>query len=336
LKDPAIIVIGASAGGISALSALVKDLPAEIAAAIYVVLHIPPHSPSHLHDILGRCTKLPVSAARDGDPIVAGEIVVAPADRHLMIERNNVRVTRGPKESRVRPAIDVLFRSAAASHGSRVIGVVLTGMLDDGTAGLWAIKDRGGVALIQSPETAEFSSMPESARRHVDVDGALPIEAMATELVRRVDNGVSNEPSSKVPGRMRVENLIAREGNGLEAGVMQIGEVSKYTCPECHGVLVKIEEGTIVRFRCHTGHAYSVRSLLEEVNEAIDTGLWATLRAIEERIMLLKQMQELATRSGALNAAAAAGEQADAASERVETLRKLVLDDKLFGHLPEG
>jgi two-component system chemotaxis response regulator CheB len=335
LSQPRIIVIGASAGGVPALSELVGGLPDDLDAAIFIVLHVPPHSPSRLQDILGRCTRLSVVAAEDGAPIRTGQLVVAQADRHLMIDEKVVRVTRGPKESRVRPAIDVLFRSAAAAHGPRVIGVVLTGTLDDGTAGLWAIKDRGGIALVQQPETAEFPSMPESAIRNVAVDGVLSVQDMAAELMRRVKAPPAPDGMRPVPERMRVENLIGREGNGLEAGSMELGNVSKYTCPECHGVLVQIEEGTIVRFRCHTGHAFSIKSLLADVNDAIDTGLWATLRAVEERIMLLDQMQELATKAGATAVADAAGLQAASARERVETLRALVLDDNLFGHLPE-
>src|SRR4051812_18931257 len=136
-----VVVIGASAGGIPALTTLVAGLPSDLAAAVYIVLHIPAQAPSRLHDVLAKHARLPVSAARDGDPIRAGHIVVAIADRHLMVDTEKIRVTRGPRESRVRPAVDVLFRSAAASFGPRVIGVVLTGTLDDGTAGLWAVKD---------------------------------------------------------------------------------------------------------------------------------------------------------------------------------------------------
>ncbi len=335
MAQPRIIVIGASAGGVPALCELVRRLPDELDAAVFIVLHIPAQSPSRLHDILGRCTTMKVLAAEDGARIRPGQIVVAQADRHLMVDEKVIRVTRGPKESRVRPAVDVLFRSAAAAHGPRVIGVVLTGTLDDGTAGLWAIKDRGGVALVQEPATAEFPSMPESAIRNVAVDRVLPVEKLAGELARRLKEEPSTDAMRPVPERMRVETLIAREGNGLQAGSMDLGSLSKYTCPECHGVLVQIEEGTITRFRCHTGHAFSIKSLLADVNEAIDTGLWATLRAVEERIMLLEHMHRLASTSGATAAAEAAREQAESARERVETLRALVLDDRLFGHLPE-
>jgi two-component system, chemotaxis family, protein-glutamate methylesterase/glutaminase len=336
MNVPRIIVIGASAGGVPALSTLVEGLPADLDAAVFVVMHVAPEVPSRLHEILGRRTTLPVSIATDGDPIQPGRIVVASADRHLMIDGDRVRVTRGPKESRSRPAIDVLFRSAAAAHGPRVIGVVLTGALDDGTAGLWAIKDRGGLALVQDPKDAEHASMPESAIRHVEVDCVVPLAGMAQEIVSRLRASTPDHPVGPVPHRMEVENLIAREGNGLEAGSMEIGKPSKYTCPACHGVLVEIEEGSILRFRCHTGHAFSLKTLLADVNAAIDTGLWDTLRAVEERILLLNRMHEQAKRSGSDRVAEAAAAQVKEAQRGAESLRKLVLDDKMFGHLPES
>ena len=330
-----IIVIGASAGGVPALTTLVAGLPPDFAAAVFIVLHISAQAPSRLHEILGRHAQLPVSAARDGDPIRPGHIVVAVTDRHLMVDIDKIRVTRGPKESRVRPAVDVLFRSAAASFGPQVIGVVLTGSLDDGTAGLWAIKDRGGLALVQDPKTAEFPSMPESASRYVKVDAVLPVEELASELVRRVKNMPAREVAGPVPDRMKVENLIAREGNGLQAGSLELGEKSKYTCPECHGALVEIREGKLVRFRCHTGHAFTIKSLLADVTDAVDSGLWDTLRAVEERILLLRQIEEMARLDGAIKEADRSADHAHAAEERVELLRSMLMDGKMSGQLPE-
>jgi two-component system chemotaxis response regulator CheB len=332
--SPQVIVIGASAGGVEALSVLVRGLPPDLSAAVFVVLHIPAHTPSALASILQRCTDLPVVAARDRDPILPGRIYVAPADRHLILEPAGMRVTRGPKENRQRPSVDALFRSASVAFQSRVIGIVLSGMLDDGTAGLWAIKDRGGKALVQEPASAQYPSMPDSALRHVEVDGVHPAEALAAQIVRLLGEG-NGAAAEATPPRMAIENLIALEGNGLQAGVMKLGEVSAYTCPDCHGILVQIEEDTIVRFRCHTGHAFSFKTLLAEVNEAIDIGLWDTLRAIEERILLLRQMAASAAAAEDAAGAARCGEQAAAAEQRVATLHDLVLDAKLFGHGPE-
>ncbi|MDB5818838.1 MAG: CheB methylesterase [Rhizobacter sp.] len=327
----AIVVLGASAGGVESLVTIVSALPADLKAAVFVVLHIPPHTRSGLAQVLQRTASMPVAAAVNGEPIRAGQVYVALADRHLTLRDGKVQLTRGPKECRSRPAIDVLFRTAATEAGPRVIGVVLTGMLDDGTAGLWSIKESGGIALVEDPRTARYPGMPQSAMNHVAVDAALPVEALAAEIVRRVQG--MKPPSSWKPTRAQeIETTIALEGNGLKAGVMKLGSVSKYTCPDCHGVLVQIEEGSIVRFRCHTGHAFSAMTLLAEVNESIDKGLWDTLRAVEERILLLRQLSDLATASGNHEEAAQIDRQAEQAEVRVKALRELVMDPKLFGH----
>ena len=329
-----VVAIGASAGGVEALSELVRDLPPELDAALFVVLHIPAHTPSALPSILQRCTRLPVRPAVDGESIVPGCIVVAPTDRHLVLEPTCVRVTRGPRENRHRPSIDALFRSASVAFRSRAIGVVLSGMLDDGTAGLWAIKNAGGRALVQDPASAQYASMPESALRHVEVDGVQHAGLLASEIVRLLGERVA-APAEPPPRHIEIENHIAREGNGLQAGVMTLGKVSAYTCPDCHGVLVQIEEGKVVRFRCHTGHAFSFKSLLAEVNQAIDKGLWDTLRAIEERILLLRQMAQAAASTSRPEVAAQCEEEAKAAEQRVKLLHDTVMDSKLFGHGPE-
>ena len=325
-----VVVIGCSAGGVTALQSLLARVPAGFEAPVFVVMHIPAHTPSRLAPILQSHCALPVKQAIDGETIVPGMVYVTTADRHLMVEAQNVRVTRGPKESRSRPAIDVLFRSAAASFGPGAVGVVLTGTLDDGTAGLWAIKDQGGVALVQEPCTAEFSSMPESAIEHVDVDKVLPLEDLAHEIVRLVDQQRPHGDRAEIPPRMQAENLVARQGNALKAGVMNLGKVSAYTCPECHGVLVQIEEGRITRFCCHTGHSYSLKTLLAEVDESIEASLWATMRAIEERVLLLRHMAEIARRSNNAPAAAEMDAQADESQQRATPLRDLVFDSKLF------
>jgi two-component system chemotaxis response regulator CheB len=329
-----IVVIGASAGGVEALSALFRKLPEHLEAAVFVVLHISPYETSALHRILGRASRMRVVAAQNGETIVDGTVYVASADRHLMVDAGCVRLTRGPKESRSRPAVDVLFRSAAAAYGSRVIGVVLSGALDDGTAGLWAVKDRRGLAFAQDPTTADHGSMPQSAIEHVDVDFVGTTDDIAREIVRAVRTfGETVMPSIKDSHRA-IENTIAATGAGMEAGVMNLGKISKYTCPDCHGVLIQIEEGSVVRFRCHTGHAFSMKSLIAEVNDSIDNGLWDTLRAIEERIMLLRQMADLVDRSAASLEGESFRRQADDAERRLKPLRELVLDPEFFGHGP--
>ncbi|WP_286790258.1 MULTISPECIES: chemotaxis protein CheB [unclassified Pseudomonas] len=327
-----IVVIGASAGGVQALTKLFQSLPPGLPAAFLVVLHIPAYAPSVLPEVLSRVTQMRVVPADDSQPLEAGSVYVATSDRHLTLEEEGLRVTRGPKECRVRPAIDVLFRSAAVSHGARVIGVILTGALDDGTAGLWAIKDREGLALVQDPSEAMHESMSESAIKHVKVDFIGPIEALAQQIVRAVGTQIDRQHARPAREGHVIEKLIELKGNGLEAGVMSLGAVSKYTCPECHGFLVQIEEGSIIRFRCHTGHAFSMKTLIAEVNEAIDNGLWDTLRAVEERVVLLRQMAELADRAGSYDEAAQCRYQADESEKRLQPLRELVLDSGFFGH----
>ena len=321
-----IIVVGASAGGVEALQTLVSSLPASLPATILVVLHIPAHSPSHLHLILDRAGELPAMPASDGAPIVPGRVYVAVPDRHLLIEEDRIRVTRGPKENRARPAVDALFRSAAYAFGPRVIGVVLSGNLDDGTAGLWAIKDRGGIALVQSPQEAQFPSMPESALQHVAVDHVLPVADMPSVISNLTRDNVMTGNYAPAPELMAEETHIALGESGPQVGLLQPGDLSPNTCPECHGVLMRIREGPIVRYRCHTGHAFSVQTLLTGVNEEIDHTLADALRAVEERILFLREMEQLARANHDEATADRCARQADETEQRAQRIREITLE----------
>lgn len=336
MAERALVVVGASAGGVEALQTLIAGLPPTFPAAVLVVLHIPAHTPSHLHAILARAGMLPVMPAEDGAAILPGHVYVARHDRHLLVEGERLRLTRGPKENRMRPAVDVLFRSAAYSAGPRAIGVLLSGTLDDGTAGLWAIKDRGGVALVQSPEDALFASMPESALQHVVVDYSLPISDIPAVLTSLVREQRAAQEWLQASEAMELETAIALEGNALQRGVMRLGPVSGNTCPDCHGVLVRIQEGPIVRFRCHTGHAFSLQTLLAEVDEAIDTTLWGAVRAIEERILLLQELEQAARDQQDLVMAQECAAQARTTAQHVQKIRELVLSHTLFGRADEN
>jgi two-component system chemotaxis response regulator CheB len=320
-----IIVIGASAGGVEAITQLVGNLPATFPAAILVVLHIPAHTPSALHDILDRAGPLPCSPVVDGEAVCDGRIYVASPDRHLMIDGERVRLTRGPREGRVRPSADVLFRSAAYACGARVIGIVLTGMLDDGTAGLWAVKDRGGLTLVQSPEETPFPSMPQSAIDNVEVDAIVPLAKMPALLMKWTSEEIEAGEETLMTKGMELETRIALEDDALEKGVMHLGPTTAFTCPECHGVLVKIQEGPIIRFRCHTGHAYSMQSLLAELDEEMDDTLWNAIRTFEERVMLLREMENTARKKGLKNDAEMLAKQAETAQKRVGELRNIVM-----------
>lgn len=286
-----IIVVGASSGGIDALKELVAGLPKDLKAAVFITLHVAPHSLGILPDILERHGPLPATNAREMEQIEMGRIYVAPPDRHMVIEPSGrVRVTRGPRENRFRPAVDPMFRSAAHAFGPRVVGVILTGWLDDGTAGMWAIKERGGTAIVQHPDDCFAPAMPMNAIRHVEVDHIVPLKEIAPLLVRLTETQAAEEGGRSVSEEMEIEVKIAREDNALESGIMKWGEPSVYACPECHGVLLQLKEGGNFRFRCHTGHAYSVDSLLAEFTEKTEESLWSAIRAIEEGVLLMRDL----------------------------------------------
>jgi len=287
-----IIVVGASAGGIQTLRVLTGALPANLAASLFIVVHTSPEAPGLIADILDNSSKLPAAHAVDGEIIQKGRIYVAPPDRHLLLEPNRVRLTHGPKENRFRPAVDPLFRSAAQTYGPRVIGVILTGYMDDGTAGLWTVKQLGGTAVVQDPNDALVPSMPLSAMTHVKVDYCVPLEEIPPLLVRLTSEAVEEEGAYQVPKEVEIEVNIAKEQKAIDAGVLQLGEPSSYACPECHGVLLQMKEGTLFRFRCHTGHAYSVESLMADITEKMDDALWNSIRAFEEGELFMRHMAE--------------------------------------------
>jgi two-component system chemotaxis response regulator CheB len=287
-----IIVIGASVGGLDALRTIVGGLPKEFPASVFVVLHTSPEAPGVLADILNRAGNLPATNAVDRERIRPGRIYVAPPDHHLIVEPNRIRLTRGPKENRFRPAVDPLFRSAAQVYGPRVVGVVLTGYLDDGTAGLWAVKRLGGTAIVQDPLEALAPSMPASAMRQVKVDYCLPIAEIAQQLVRLTETTIEEQGGYEVPKEIDIEVRIAGEETALDAGVLKLGEPSNYACPECHGVLLQLKEENRIRFRCHTGHAYSVDSLLADITENVEDSLWNAIRSLEESVLLMRHMAE--------------------------------------------
>lgn len=286
-----IIVIGASAGGVYALKEIVASLPSDFMASIFVVLHVSPHSPSFLPQILSHASPLKATHPNDGEPILPGHIYVAPPDHHLLVEYDQVIVKKGPKENRFRPSIDALFRSAAYSYGPRVIGLVLTGMLDDGTSGMWSVKRLGGLSLIQEPEDALYSSMPDNVLNYVDVDYRLPIADIGPLLCELIQETVPDKPDLEPQERERMETEvnIAAQDNAFEMGIIDMGELTPLTCPECNGALVSIKEGKLIRYRCHTGHAYTASSLLAETTKVVEESFWKALRSLEETVILLEQ-----------------------------------------------
>lgn len=287
-KNRCVIVIGASAGGIEPLKQIVRDLPSDLAAAVFVVLHIGPTS--YLAGILDRAGRLKASTAENGALFKAGHIYVAPPGFHLLLHDDHMMLRRGPRENLARPAIDPLFRSAALSHGARVIGVVLSGSLADGTAGLRAIKAVGGVAVVQDPADAAVPAMITSALRYVDVDHIAP----AAQLGRLLGK-LAAEPageSKPAPAGLRLEAAVSAQEHSTMKNEDRLGELSVFTCPECHGPLWEIEDGDMLRYRCHTGHAFTADAMMEAQSTEADELLWSLLRSHQQRAEFTRRMAE--------------------------------------------
>ncbi|WP_093825200.1 chemotaxis protein CheB [Spirosoma endophyticum] len=286
-----IVVIGASAGGVYALKEFVASLPKDFQASIFIVLHISPHSPSFLPDILNHSGPILAAHPTDGEPIHTGRIYVAPPDHHMLVEYDQVIVKKGPKENRFRPSIDALFRSAAYTYGPRVIGIVLTGMLNDGTSGMWSVKRLGGLGIIQEPKEALYPSMPDNVLEYVDVDYSVPVSEMAELLQKLIQETVPDKPelAPEEDKRMELEVNIAAQDNAFEMGILELGEFTPLTCPECNGALISLKEGKLIRYRCHTGHAFTASSLLAEVAKSVEESFWKGIRSLEETIILLEQ-----------------------------------------------
>ena len=283
-----VVVIGASAGGIAALSALFGQLEADFPVPILAVLHIDAHR-SNLPQLFASRSRLDVSYANDGEMMHPGRIYFAPPDHHLLIEQGVMRLSRAPKENYCRPAIDPLFRSAAIERGRGVIGIVMTGMLNDGTAGLQDIKDCGGIAIVQHPDDATEPSMPQSALRYVDVDHCTTVDAMAV-LLEGLITRVPSEPTHfRDQQEIQTEHRVHRgQGNTL-AELDRIGARAAIVCPECGGTLWRLMTNGMAKFRCHTGHAYSMQSLEHEQARLSEESLTAAMRAMQERVVLLTE-----------------------------------------------
>lgn len=299
-----IVVIGGSAGALFAAKEIVRRLPPDFSAAIFLVIHVPPHGTSVIPTILSRIGTLPAYHASEGQLIKKSAICVAPPDRHLLIYSDRVYLGNGPKENNSRPAVDPLFRSAALSFGARTVGVLLSGSLDDGTAGLAALKRVGGLAMVQDPSEAEHSGMPESAIQHVEID----FVGTAAEIAEKLKDIVGS-PSCPAVGvaqafheKLRKEIDVARfDPNGPQPDENSIGAPSKFACPDCGGALWEISEGSVLTFRCRVGHAYGAETLAAKQSDALEEALWVALRAIEEsRDLSLKVAQRSENRGNTL------------------------------------
>ena len=337
MPSPAIVVVGASAGGVEALITLVGALPPDLPAAVFVALHTSA-LPSALPRILSRAGPLPATAATDGAAIEAGAIYVAPAGHHLLLSRGHMHVVQGPRENGFRPAIDPLFRSAARASGPRVIVVVLSGLLDDGTAGLLTVKQRGGVAIVQDPEEALAPSMPRSALTYVAVDYTARLAEMGPLIAnlawqRSVGGDIMPDETP----------AIAYGADGpLDVVGEEEGTPAPFSCPECGGVLSEVRDSTLLRFRCQTGHRYSPQSVVAHQKDALDHALAAALTAVNERGLVLRRLAEEARSRRDAPAARRFTAQAQAAEAHRKQMQRLLdqvqdaLDDAVEDPSTEG
>jgi two-component system, chemotaxis family, protein-glutamate methylesterase/glutaminase len=284
-----IIVIGASAGGLDALGAVLAALPRDLRATIFIVIHLSAASPGTMPAILAKSCALPIANAREGARIVPGQVWVAPPDRHLLLERGRMRVVRGPRENRHRPAIDPLFRSAAWTYGPRVIGVILSGLLDDGAAGLWAVTSCGGLGVVQDPAGAQYPDMPRQALLQARDALCVPLREIGPRLVELVAQRAKRRRAA--PAELAIENAFARRQGGIE-DLDGLGQPSPFSCPACRGVLWQVDDGEAIRYRCHTGHAYTRESLGAAQDEATERALNTALRAMHERGASLRRMAD--------------------------------------------
>ena len=330
-----IILVGGSAGAIEALQQMLKALPSEFPASLFVVVHTAADGPGLLPRVLACAARRNATHPVHGEPIRSGHIYVAPPDHHLTLGPDDViHLRRGPRENGVRPAIDPLFRSAAArGYGSRTIAVVLSGYLDDGSAGLFAVRRRAGLAIVQEPTDALVEDMPLHALQYAGADYVLPateIGAKLVELVRHAgkvvpmkkkkEPGRSGAPAGAVPAEndMPPNSFVAYRDEGE-------GTPSVFACPECHGVLWEITGGGSVRYRCRTGHAYSGATLDEELSHAAESALWAAMRALEEKAAMSRRMANAA--AGPNTWKNRLQEQAQTYAAHAEMLRRMILGE---------
>jgi two-component system, chemotaxis family, protein-glutamate methylesterase/glutaminase len=318
-----LVVIGASMGGVQALQNLLVQLPKDFAAPLFVVQHIFPGTLSTLPAILGRAGSLPVLHAQNGEEYQPGHVYIAPPDLHLTIMDHVTLLTRGPKENRTRPAIDPLFRSAATAASSRAIGVILTGLLDDGTAGLAAIRRAGGIGVVQDPKDAAYPDMPGNAIAHARPEHVLPLSRMGKLLVRLVQEAGSR-PLGPAPEGILLEVSMAGKKRPDLWDPEEWKKIS-LSCPECGGPMNENTTDSIRRFRCDVGHAFSAKSLLAELDTTVENSLWAAVRILEERSRMLDNLAADQQRLGQQLNVKSSRDKASESRHNAKVLRELLM-----------
>jgi two-component system chemotaxis response regulator CheB len=318
-----IVTIGASAGGLDAVSELVSQLPRNLNAAVFIVLHL---SKVGVGDLLvnriKKHTAWICSIPQNNETIEPGHIYIAPPDRHLLIKNNHIIIGNGPAENRWRPSVDVLFRSAAASHGEKVIGIVLTGFLNDGTSGMWAIKRSGGHCVVQDPNEAEYPDMPLSVLNNMEVDYCISLKDTGKTIQDILKT--SKIKGIRPPEEVMAESALSERMATDIAHVQELGEKTLYTCPDCGGGLWSIDTDNIKRYRCHIGHSFSEKDLLIKQSESLEATLWIAVRMMEERKNLLTKLGKNAGTKGFETISLHNLKQADELDAHINKLKELL------------
>ena len=312
-----IVVVGASAGGIEAITRVLGGARSAEAAFV-VVVHLAAHARTVLPEIVTRATGLPAHLAGDGEALVPGTVLIAPPGRHTLVCRGTVAVVNGPRENRARPAIDPLFRSAAAAYGPRVIAVALSGVLDDGTAGASAVRRNGGLVVVQSPDDALFADIPLNIIEHVGADHVLSSDDIGPLLLTLSEEEVEDQMAAdEIPDpALADQDALLRQA--------ERGAITHFTCPECSGTLWEVDEHGVPRYRCRVGHVYSPEALRAAQADGVETALWVAMRALEEQAGLTRRT---ADRSRALNTPSVASrfdQRAEEIQARIHVIRELL------------
>jgi two-component system, chemotaxis family, protein-glutamate methylesterase/glutaminase len=330
-----IFVIGASAGGVEALTRLVRELPADLGAPMIVVLHVTPSGTSVLPAILSRAGRLRAVHVEDGMALEPGRIYVAPPDQHVLVENVHLRLSSGPRENGHRPAIDPLFRTAARAYEGRAVGVVLSGTRDDGTAGMIEVRRYGGIGVAQDPADALYPSMPQSAIALAKPEHVLDVPGIAALLARLAGGNPGNPTGagSNAEGEVsRVEdgpNVAEHDEPTVPGRHEPPGEIVPFTCPECGGALWEIRDGALLRYRCHVGHGYSEQAIVSEQTGTVEAALWTALRMLQERAALLRKLASRFADGGVGSALFEA--RAEAAEEQARVVSELVQNVGVLG-----
>jgi len=330
-----IVAIGTSAGGVEALRCLVSKFPPDLPASVLVTIHLSSEFRSAMDAILTSAGPLPARFAGDGDVVANGQIYIAPPNRHLLLDGNQILLGQGARENNARPAIDPMFRSTAVCCGSSAVGVVLTGTLGDGASGLWALEQCGGVTVVQDPADAAFAEMPETALSRVRPNHVATLEelpALLEHLVRK--------PAGKpgpVPERIKYEVEVAKGERGNMQSMDRIAKRSVLACPDCHGVMWEIDEGDLVRYRCHTGHAYTAELMRVALDENLRRALASARRALEERTALAEKLHKEADDSGHCRLARSWARRAQEFREEANVIRDSISRvDEIAARLERG